>query len=97
MKPKLNLGIIIRKEKDFGMVLDANTNKQEFYNEIGIDILTLCNGKHELFQIVDILEKSYEADREQIEKDLLEFIEKQKEKGIIIDSLKTQSNYTNQV
>lgn len=83
MKPKLNLGIIIRKEKDFGMVLDANKNKRELYNEVGIDILDLCNGKHELSQIVDILEKSYEADREQIEKDLLEFIAEQKEKGII--------------
>ncbi len=83
MKPKLNLGIIIRKEKDVGIVFDANKNKREFYNEIGIDILNLCNGKHELSQIVDILEKSYEADRKQIEKDLLEFIAEQKEKGII--------------
>ncbi len=84
MKPKLYSGIILRKEADVGIVFNVIKNKQEFYNEIGIDILTLCNGENELSQIVDILEKSYEADREQIEKDLFEFIAEQNEKGIIL-------------
>ncbi len=83
MRPKLNPGIIIRREKDFGIVFDANKNKQEHYNEIGIDILTLSDGEHELSQILDNLEKLYEAEREQIEKDLLQFITELSEKGII--------------
>lgn len=83
MQPKLNPGIIIRKEKDFGIMFDVNKDREEFFNEIGIDILTLSDGEHELSQMVDILEKSYEADRKQIEKDLLEFITEQNEEGVI--------------
>ncbi len=83
MRPKLNPGIIVRREKDFGIVFDANKNKQEHYNEISIDILTLSDGIHELSQILDNLEELYEAERDHIEKDLLQFIAEQSEKGII--------------
>lgn len=82
---KINDGIIVRKEKDFGIIFNTNTNKQEYYNETGIYILSLCDGKHKINEIIDILANSYNAKREQIEKDLLEFIEEQKEKGIIAE------------
>ncbi len=80
---KINEGIIVRKEKDFGIIFNTNINKQEYYNEIGIDILSLCDRKHKINEIIDILANSYNAKREQIETDLLEFIKEQKEKGII--------------
>lgn len=82
---KISEGIIVRKEKDFGIVFNTNINKQEYYNETGIDILSLCDEKHEIDEIIEFLANSYNEKREQIKKDLLEFIEEQKEKGIIAE------------
>lgn len=83
IKSKLNPGIIVRKEKELGIVFDANKNKGEFYNDTGIEILSLIENGYELSQIVDILEKSYNSERKQIEKDLIDFISEQSEKGFI--------------
>ena len=82
---KISEGLVIRKEKDFGIVFNTITNKQEFYNEVGTDILSLCDEKHTVNQIIDILTNMYNGKREEIEKDLLEFIREQKEKGIIVE------------
>lgn len=82
---KINEGLIIRKEKDFGIIFNTITNKEEFYNEVGIDILSLCDEKHTVEQIIDILKGIYNGKRAEIEKDLLEFIKEQKEKGIIVE------------
>ncbi len=83
IKSKLNPGIIVRKEKELGIVFDVNKNKKEFYNETGIEILSLIENGYELPQIVDILEKSYNSEKEQIEKDLIDFIAEQNKKGFI--------------
>lgn len=75
--------LIIRKEKDFGIVFNTVTNVQEFYNDIGIDILSLCNEGYKIDQIIDILVENYDTKKENIEKDVLEFINEEKEKGIV--------------
>lgn len=85
MRPKLNPGIIVRKEEGIGIgiVFDTMSNNQEFYNETGIDVLELCNGDNDIHQIIGILKDSYNVDRKQIETDVAQFIEEQKDKGII--------------
>ncbi len=83
MKPKINPGIILRKEKEFGIVFDIDKNTFEYYNDISIEILSLIESGYGLSQIVNILEESYDADKEQIELDLLNFIAEQNEKGVV--------------
>ncbi len=83
IKSKLNPGIIVRKEKEFGIVFDINKNKREFYNETGIEILSLIENGYDQLQILNILEKSYDSGKDQIEKDLIDFITEQNKKGFI--------------
>ncbi|MDG5800825.1 PqqD family protein [Marinilabiliaceae bacterium ANBcel2] len=52
-------------------------------NETGTLILENLDGKKDIRQIVNLLLKEYDVDREELEKDIEQFIFEAKEKGIV--------------
>ncbi len=49
--------------------------KNFFLNKTALEILSLCDGKHSFEDIVDVLHKKYDADIDQIKKDIYDIIQ----------------------
>jgi len=78
---------MVRKEgpeKEFLVVKDIEKGSVWVINPTGAKIIELCDGKHTVKEIIDIICKSFEqTNYETVEKDVWEFIKKLSEFGII--------------
>lgn len=83
MTLKLNK-IKIRKDIEGYLVYYPERKGLFLINQIGYDILSLCDGINSPDKIIDIISKKYDTDRKIIEKDVLEFIEKSQKMKLII-------------
>jgi len=61
MRPKLRERITIREEKWGAIVCDRALGVLYELNEDGYRVLTLCNGRRTIEDIVDILSNEYET------------------------------------
>ena len=50
---------------------------------VGADIWRVCDGEHTVAEIAELLLTAYEVDRDTLEKDLAEFLDDMKAKGLI--------------
>ncbi|MHC1567877.1 MAG: PqqD family protein [Candidatus Syntropharchaeia archaeon] len=90
-KPKLKKSVAIEekssyitRESEIGlMLLDSKNNRIFEVNETGSVIVKLCDGEHTRDDIVNELCKSYKVDREELEKDVDEFLKKMEEYKLI--------------
>ena len=84
--PKRQEQIIVQtRSKD---VLLFNMDDGSYYalNEVGSRIWELCDGAHDVAQLVSLLAKEYDAPAKIIEMDILEVLEDLRSKHLIVDS-----------
>lgn len=63
----------------------SSANKQlHNLNEVGSRIWALADGRHSLEDIAELLEGEFDAPREEILRDLQEFVSQLKQKGLLI-------------
>lgn len=55
-------------------------------DQIGLEIWAMCDGKNTVDNIVDKIHEEYQVNREQVKKDINEFIEKALDKELLIGS-----------
>ncbi len=73
----------LRKEKFGTVIFDTLTEKIFITEQIGADILHLIEQENDLPEILSVLSNSYDADKQVIEKDVLEFIDQLKSSNIV--------------
>lgn len=73
----------IRKEKFGTVVFDTLTEKIFITDQIGGEILQLIEQGRDLPEIMSVLGDSYDADKEMIEKDVVEFTDQLKLNNIV--------------
>ena len=77
--------IIIRGINKKFWALDSKTGSQYKLNELSFDILSLMNGKNTVESIIDAQFKKYQVEKVILTQDILHFISKSLEKGIIFE------------
>ena len=79
-----NPEIVFREEIDEAILFDPRTGAVKILNETGAFIYQLLDGKHSQNDVVESLMERYDTmDREQVEKDLAEFLGGLRESGLI--------------
>lgn len=73
----------IRKEKFGTVVFDTLTEKIFVTDQIGGEILQLIEEGEDLPRILRVLGDSYDGDRQQVEEDVIEFIDQLKSNNIV--------------
>ncbi len=68
---------------DEGILLDPETRRVLVINEVGGKIWSLIDGRRTVAQIVDGILQEYEAPREQVEADVIAFLEQMMEYGLV--------------
>jgi hypothetical protein len=74
----------IRKEKFGTVVFDTLTEKIFVTDQIGGEILQLIEEGKDLPRILSVLGDSYDGDRQQVEEDVVEFIDQLKSNNIVV-------------
>ena len=73
----------IRKEKFGTVVFDTLTEKIFVTDQIGGEILQLIEQGKDLPEIVSVLGENYDGDKQEIEKDVVEFMEQLSSNNIV--------------
>ncbi|RMF92189.1 MAG: PqqD family protein [Candidatus Schekmanbacteria bacterium] len=75
--------ILSRIENAKAVIFDDSVGEPYLLNETGTLIWQLCDGNLKIKEIIEILCQQFEDDPSRIEKEVLDFIDKLKEKKII--------------
>jgi hypothetical protein len=82
-KVTLSKNVFLQEIDDETIILDSTTQEYFSLNEIGKVIWSLLEGNKNLEEIKAEMLDMYEVPQEQIEKDLLNFIQALEQKGLI--------------
>ena len=84
MKPITRKKIRIHFESQGGLIYVPEKDETYELNEVAMKILTLCDGKHTVSQITDVILKEYSCDNKaEVKKDVKNFINELKSRKII--------------
>lgn len=73
-RPKLLPGVLTQEVSGTQVLLNLGSGEYYALDEVGSRICTLCDGSRPITEVVDTLEKEYDAPRETLEADLLELL-----------------------
>ena len=82
-RPTLRKRVGFRRMFDEGVALVAETSKVNVLNESGSRFLELADGTRTTGQILELLVDEYASSPEEIRRDVLAFVEKAAEAGLI--------------
>lgn len=82
--PKRQEQIIAQKGSDEVLLFNMDDGSYYALNEVGHRIWELCDGRHEMAEMVGVLAKEYNAPAEMLETDILEVLEDLRSKNLIV-------------
>lgn len=80
--PKLSSKIRMRKDLD-GYILYHTSGITLLLNSVSYEILSLCDGRNSLKYIIDNIRKKYNAEINEVEDDVIKFLENFKNMGLV--------------
>lgn len=84
IKPVIKGGCRLIKEEGGGYIYDEGDGSVKVVNETAYKILSLCDGKRTLHEIIIEFQKQYsDKDRSSLLNDIISFIQKASETGVI--------------
>ena len=83
--PRRHQQIIAQKGSEEVLLFNMDDGSYYALNEVGNRIWELCDGRHEVAQLVSMLAKEYDAPAEIIETDILEVLEDLRSKNLIVE------------
>ena len=82
MKPKKDSSIVDKIDRE-ALLFDMTTGRLYELNETGRFLWSLCDGKHTISQIIEMMREEYDASTEKIAKDTILFLKKLSELYLI--------------
>lgn len=82
---KINENIILKGINKKFWALDSKSGTQYKLNELSFDILSLMNGSKSIGEIIEIQYHKYNVEKDLLTKDILSFVNKSYEKGILVE------------
>jgi len=83
--PKENIEIIDLGDDDGTVIYDSESGDTNILDGVAADIFQCFSQYHETESVIKELSKIYDEDTEVIRKDVLEFIEKLIEQGLLVE------------
>ena len=83
MYPILKDGIELHKRPDMGALLSENAETKAVVNRFGEEILELCDGKHSVEEISNVIANRYEGDYNKIKGMISNFLIESEKRGYI--------------
>jgi len=84
-RPKRQEQIIVQKGSNDVLLFSMEDGSYYALNEVGNRIWELCDGTHEVAQLISILAKEYDAPHKIIEMDVMEVLEELQSKNLIVE------------
>jgi coenzyme PQQ synthesis protein D (PqqD) len=84
-RPKRQEQIIVQKGSNDVLLFSMEDGSYYALNEVGNRIWELCDGTHEVAQLISILAKEYDAPVKIIEMDVMEVLEELQSKNLIVE------------
>lgn len=81
--PVRNEDTIVRDDLKSPLVFNPSTGNIYQINDVGWEILQLCDGEHTTRVIINALEREYDVPRQVLEADLLSFLENMERRGCV--------------
>ena len=81
----INENIILKGINTKFWALDSKSGTQYKLNELSFDILSLMNGSKSIGEIIEIQYHKYNVEKDLLTKDILSFVNKSYEKGILVE------------
>ncbi len=81
---KRNNDFIFKKVKNESVLLNAKTGDYFGLNEVGTDFYMLIDGKISMDEIIEKIMDDYNVNKEVLQKDIGELVDKMLEKGILL-------------
>ncbi|CDF00948.1 unknown [Ruminococcus sp. CAG:624] len=81
----INENIILKGINKKFWALDSKSGTQYKLNELSFDILSLMNGSKSIGEIIEIQYHKYNVEKDLLTKDILSFVNKSYEKGILVE------------
>lgn len=83
MLPKASEDVVFKKNNEKIVLFDARSGKLFELNETSACIWKLCNGKNTEDDIISILAKEFNKDKDEIQGDIKEFLEEMYTRGFL--------------
>ena len=83
--PRRHEQIIVQKGSEEVLLFNMDDGSYYALNEVGNRIWELCDGTHEVAQLISILAKEYDAPHKIIEMDVMEVLEELQSKNLIVE------------
>jgi coenzyme PQQ biosynthesis protein PqqD len=84
--PQRNEQVIAQKASNDFLLFNINDGNYYSLNEVGCRIWELCDGKHSIAELIDILATEYDAPAETVAKDVLELLQTLQNGKLIVES-----------
>jgi len=84
-RPKRQEQVIVQKGSNDVLLFSMEDGSYYALNEVGNRIWELCDGTHEVAQLISILAKEYDAPAEMIATDIEEVLEDLRRKNLIVE------------
>ena len=82
-KPKIAEDIIVRQEDFGGLAYNPRNITITEFNNIGLVILKMCNGKNSISQIIRQISDAWKKDEKEVKNDVINFIGNIESRGLI--------------